>query len=1094
MRNFLLSSLIFILSVEAFAQATKAKATPAKPKTSATAVKTDVVQQQNSATTPVASKDVATLKKIKANLAKVQKSIDLTKAKIKSPQDVEYLPDLYFSLAELQLEKSRLMYSLKIESKPGIPVEEIDFTAEKRVKQEAIEVYQNIKDRFQQFPQRDKVLFALGQELKDLGDTDNSLKIYKELTEKYPQSALWEKTQLQIGNIFFEKKDFEFAKAQYEKVLTREEKSISAVAQFKIGQCEIYLDQFLKSMVAFEKAILISKKFNTITSMIENEQDNVKEEALIASVWPMSELSAEQLSANPRFLKPMEYYLGMSDDKAAYRRVLSRLARRFKIKNREFEVAQIDYEILRLADDPEMMREALEGYYLGIKKAKKEYFPDGIVDVLRDTFRAFKLAETDYRKYEPLYRDIATSVHKIGQTSKRPADLENAIAAYRDYLYFFPTSKYKKDIQINTAEALYMSGKLIPAGLEFLKLSTVKASEKDKKDFMHSALKSLTESLSKSTELSALERAQSRIVYRKVADNFIKFYPRDPEINDIVFNTAKTYYDEKDYKLAVPKLKSFLTSYPRSPRSQEAALLLLDTYYTRDDLKGLVTEGKSVLAINGINTELRKKVQDIMQQSQIKNVRSIAGEFGTKEYANKILQFAKSNKSSDIGEPALFEAFVSLRSSNDEKAFSVGEDFLGTFPDSPKSKEILLSMTQMALVTVDFSRASKYLIAYAQKFPQDSQSKGFLTQAANISEEIGFLDEAILAYKGLGQTDKVAALLNKGGNWPELLQTAPKLGGVKSLYYSAIANLKMNKKNEAINLFRRLVQQTASSEEEKDMVGRAGYAVAENDINEFKISGQKESFTPQSLKARIALHQEIERSLQSIIALGTGKWTIGALYLSGRLNTEFTSFLKQAKPPTGMTAQKLAGVLAPQIKNYQDLADGAFGKCISAAEANDVFTDVVFACRTRSSEAKIESRPMRNRSIASVNPELTKARKNLYKNPRDMNTLNSLTANLIKTGDYPQALSTTSRIIEYDPNNANHLAEAGVIYMYLNEVDLAVSTFKETLKKSPQDRTALWGLAGIYKKFGFNQQASNFLSKAKAVGQPTGITHPWMRL
>ncbi|MFZ3229796.1 MAG: tetratricopeptide repeat protein [Pseudobdellovibrio sp.] len=1038
------------------------------------------------------AKDVASINKIKLNLAKIQKSIDLTKFKIKSPQDVEYLPDLYFSLAELQLEKARLMYALKLESKPGIPVDEIDFTAEKRVKQEAIEVYQNIKDRFAQFPQRDKVLYALAQELKDIGDSDNSLKTFKELIEKYPQSSLWEKTQLQIGNIFFEKKDYEFAKQQYLNILKREEKSISAVAQFKIGQCEIQLEQFLNSSLAFEKAVIISKKYNTTISLIENEQDNIKEEALIASVWPLSELAAEQLSAYPRFLKPVEYYLQLTDDKAVYRRVLLRLARRLKVKTREFEAAQVYYEILRLADDPEMKREALEGYYLGIKKAKKQYYPDGIVVLMSDTFRSFKLQNIEYQRYEPLYRDIATSVHKIGQSSKRPADLENAIAAYRDYLYFFSKSKYKKDIQINTAEALYMSGQLIQAGLEFLKLGLTNSSAKEKKDFLNSSIKSLTESLGKSAELSALERAQSRIVYRKVAESFLKVYPHTSESNDIAFNISKTFYDEKDYKLAVPKLKNFLTTYPRSARSQEAALLLLDTYFTRDDLKGLVSEGKEILAINGLNSDVRKKVQDIIQQSQIKNVRNIAGEFGTKEYSNKILQFAKSNKSSDIGETALFEAFVSLRSANDEKVFSVGEDFLGTFPNSARGKEILLSMAQMSLVTVDFSKASKYLIAYAQKYPQDSQAKGFLTQAALISEQIGYFDEAILAYRSLGQLDKVALFLEKSGHWNELLQEAPKLSGVKSLYYSALANLKLNKKEESLNLFRRLVQQSSNNDEEKEMIGRAGYSVAENEINEFKETGKKELFTPQSLKARIAMHQDIERSLQNIISLGVGKWTIGALYLSGKLNTEFTLFLRQAAPPTGMTQQKLANVLAPQIKNYQSLADVAFNKCMSVAEGNDVFTDVVFACRSRSAEAKIDSKPMRQRTIASTNPELINARKNLYKSPRDLNILASLARNLVKLGDYSQALATTSRMIEYEPNNMNWLAEAGVVYIYLNEVELAVATFKETLKKSPQDKTALWGLAGIYKKYGFLKQASILQAKAQAAGRPNGMIHPWM--
>lgn len=1040
------------------------------------------------------SDDSVNIKKIKSNLAKTQKSIDLTKERIKSPQDVEFLPDLYFSLAELLLEKSRFMYSLKLELKLGTPADEIDFTAEKRVKQEAIEIYQNIKERFLQFGQRDRVLFVLASELKDLNDSDAALKVFKELIEKYPQSTYWEKAQLTVGNIFYDKKDFEFAKQQYVKILARDEKSVFAVAYYKMGQCEIYLDHFLESMIDFEKAVEISKKFKSQLTTPENEQDNVKEEALIASVWPITELSPEQLSKYPKFLKPITYYLGLSDDKAMYRRVLLRLARRFAVKNRDFEAAQVNYEILRTADDPEMRREALENYYFKMKSSKKDLFPDQLAVVMRDTFRSFKLQKIDYRKYEPLYRDVATSINRIGQTSKRKLDLENAIASYRDYLVYFPTNKFQKDIKVNTAEALYNAGKLIEAGKEFSELARGKVTAKEKKEFISSALKALSENFAKSSENTVLEKSQGRYLYRQAATQFIQSYPKDPEVNQVAFNIAKTYYDEKDYKSAVPQLKKFLVQYPKSTHGQEAVLLLLDTYYTRDDLKGLVQEGRNVLSIAGLNIEVRKKVQDIVQQSQLKDMRNLAGEFGSKDYSNKILQFAKSNKSSGLGETALFEAFVSLRSSNDEKLFSVGEDFLGTFPSSTKCKEILLSMTQTAVTTVDFARASKYLVAFAQKYPQDPQSKNFTVQAAQIAEQMGYVDESVTAYRQLGQLNKVASQLEKSGNWDELQKMAPQLKGARSLFYSGIAYLRTNKKAEAIGLFRRLLQQGAAAADEKEYVAHAGYILADQDITDYNESFKTTAFTPKNLTAKINQKQEIERSLQNIISIGVGPWTIGALYLSGKINSQLTLFLKNARPPAGMDDKKLAGILAPQIKNYYGLATASFKKCAEVAETNDVFTDVVNACRTQNLAYQMPTTNKVNRAVASINPDLMAAQKALYKNPRDTKTLYTLVQRLTQSGNYQQAFATLSRLIEFDPSNTTRLSESGVLSIYLNDIDLAMATFKESLKKDPRDTTALWGLASVYQKFGFSQQSGKYLKLARAAGRPKGLTHPWMKL
>ncbi len=79
------------------------------------------------------AKNEEVISKLKANLAKIEKSIGISKEKMKSPREVEFLPDIYFSLAELYIEKARFLYVLKLEEKSGTPMEEIDFTAEKRV-------------------------------------------------------------------------------------------------------------------------------------------------------------------------------------------------------------------------------------------------------------------------------------------------------------------------------------------------------------------------------------------------------------------------------------------------------------------------------------------------------------------------------------------------------------------------------------------------------------------------------------------------------------------------------------------------------------------------------------------------------------------------------------------------------------------------------------------------------------------------------------------------------------------------------------------------------------------------------------------------
>ncbi|MCB0385777.1 MAG: tetratricopeptide repeat protein, partial [Bdellovibrionales bacterium] len=176
------------------------------------------------------------LEKMRQDLAKINKSIDETEAKVKDVRDARFLPDLYFALAEFLVEKARYMYAIKIAENKGTPMDELDFNMEKRPKFRAIEIYDILIDKFPKLPERDKAIFFKAHELRELGRLEDMVRAYAQLTREYPKSAFWEESQLVIGDYFFEeKKDVDLALEMYTKILKRPVGPFTPLAHYKIG-------------------------------------------------------------------------------------------------------------------------------------------------------------------------------------------------------------------------------------------------------------------------------------------------------------------------------------------------------------------------------------------------------------------------------------------------------------------------------------------------------------------------------------------------------------------------------------------------------------------------------------------------------------------------------------------------------------------------------------------------------------------------------------------------------------------------------------------------------------------------------------------
>ena len=231
---------------------------------------------------------------LEAQLRSTDKKIAVTTAEIKRVRDTEFLPDLYFSQADLFLQKSRLMYLIKVNKNKGVPLTEMDFTAEKRPKQEAIDIYQKIYAFFPKSRLRDRALFFKALELRDIGQSEAMIKTFGQLNQEFPTSQYLLEANIILGDYFLEeKKDLEGALEAFRRVIAKELSPYTPLAHYRIGWVFINQQKYMEAVTAFEEAVrtqgLVSTNITTELPELYRKTD-IRREAILSMAVPYVEI------------------------------------------------------------------------------------------------------------------------------------------------------------------------------------------------------------------------------------------------------------------------------------------------------------------------------------------------------------------------------------------------------------------------------------------------------------------------------------------------------------------------------------------------------------------------------------------------------------------------------------------------------------------------------------------------------------------------------------------------------------------------------------------------------------------------------------
>jgi outer membrane protein assembly factor BamD (BamD/ComL family) len=1011
------------------------------------------------------------------------KRIKLLEEQVSGGGETELLSDILFNLSESHLQKFTLLFNLKRLQNPDAPFEELDLTVENREKRKASDILKRIVKFFPDtVGVTDKAIYADSQIERALGDDKKFLSLLKQITEDFPKGEYASKAYLDLGEYYESKSDYEFAVNFYKKGLGSEKDQTFFRLQNKIGLSYFLLEKDREAYQTFYNALKILKEQDT-----DQDYDGVGDSIAAGFARAYSILTEKDYKvlriSGKRFDQLAKE---VAPNIFVYTKMLKEGTKRLSVKKRNQEALFSSLKWLELEKN---IKDRIDAVYktfdLWRKSGSKEVligFPENIFSTVEffDTsiFSDKNKMIKTYRDTEVISRYYLTQIDKKNRNTNNAKIIDHLIAGYEGYKRIYPKSKFINDLNLNYAELSFKRKDFLKAGYGFYQLSKNSKSKKDKVEMLDASVKSYISSLESKDLDTRLERLETRAGLRKSAKDYLALNPRGPTAETIAFNYAQSYYRERNFEVAALNFYKFLKMFPASERNSDASLLLLDSVDQGNDKKDLISYGNRILKESLVkSSETQNQIRNIIEETMIAESRK-----GGAGRNTSLLNLASKYKGTSFGDRALYEAFLDLKAKRDPKAFDVGESLLSKHSASKYAKIAVTEMAKIAVLTAELDRAAKYFLFFAERYPQDSDSKAFLNQAADIYIDMNKFDLAERAYKSLGNYEKVAEMQLKQGNWNDLATTCKRSNSSLRYYYCGVAQYFLSQTDAARQNLSKALQslqgeQSSAAQYFLALLKYKNYeSLRMKPGNEAEVIGQK----MQSLTGLQSVISEISQG-------GHPKWGLAGQYLMGRTHKDFKAFILSTPLPPRLPASQESAIkqqIKAQAAPYAKSSKEFFQSCRMGAEKYKLFNPASLSCSSNRKSFDEESLVVSSNSDSKTvsNPSISQIRRKLYKSPRDIQLYLALSNELLKVKAGGEASAVLNRALEIDSNNAELKALLGVAQVLLGNDQLAYETFKQARAKNSREPHALHGLFHLYKKYRFKnslKEIQALLSSAK---------------
>ena len=878
----------------------------------------------------------------------------LTKFIDESPEGSNEMPEALLRMGELEWEDARDTFLEGFQKWEALPPEQ---RAEKdpptpnyaKARARFLRVLKNYKS----FNQYDLALYVDGFLANEEAKFDESLSRFNKIIEWFPNSRFIPDAHMVRAEYEFTKDapNYETAFNEYEQVLKYKDSELYDLAMFKsawtlwrLGKPEEAAKRFL---IVFQAT---DTQTNKVSAKRKDELDELQNEALKNLVAVFVEDENNRAEDMYRFLtkaggdkfagKIVRALAEAFYEQAQYERGIEAYRLLLKLEPTSPEAYKFQLQIAQGHSTLENWAALEEDYKLSVRdyvapetvQGKPKTPPSAWVRAQR----ADELAAAE-KATEKQLREDAVGLHAKAQADKvSKAEFQGAANLYKVYLSRFGSRPEAYEVNYNLAE-IYFYRLENATGAAEAYMAAVRLNPKGQysRTALYNALAALE--VARAAEFDAAKAAGKKPEesptdkqLTEAMELYIKNYPDDKQIPELLFRQGKLYYDYQVYDPAVRQWGLLLEKYPNSKYAVGAGELILDSFNKSKDYGNIETWARRLKTTPAFQAPAQQtRLNALIVVAVFKQGEQLSEQGDHAKSAAAYLRAASEFPKEPRAAQAAVNAEVEAKRAADLETMSAAAAVL--IKDHPQREEaaqgVWIAATTFQEVGL-FSKAADYHATIADNWPKSEHHKDAAYNAVLLRTTVGEHDKAIESgqkfrkyYPRDESADEVIFLMGKAhekaGKKKEAetlydqysknarsvngqIEALVRLAGVKSDdERGASAAL-----DRAIHIYTQRKNQL--SDRGKYYAAKARYMQGEAVLAKYeavKIEGDVKQLK-QRLKQKSELLKKAAETFLGTAEMGVAEWTTAALYQIGFTYESFSKALLNSPPPDKLSDQE----------------------------------------------------------------------------------------------------------------------------------------------------------------------------------------------
>ncbi len=868
-----------------------------------------------------------------------------------SPDNTPEMPEALLRMGELEWEDGRDRFLEAFKRWEKTPSDERNEPPAPDYSQPRARFLRVLKN-YKSFGQYDLALYVDGFLANEEGKFEEALGRFNKIIEWFPKSRFLPDAHMVRAEFEFTKEapSYQTAYLEYEEVLKYKDTDLYDLALFKSAWTLWRLGRTDEAAARFLKVFQSAESGQKRKGKSQGELDELQAEALKNLVAVFVE--DEKNSAEDMF----KFLVKAGGDKFAGR-IVRALAEAFYDQS-QYERGIEAYRLL-LRLEPT----SPDAYELQLKVAQGH-----------STLEAWQVLEDDYKLLlkdyvapaaqpgkprpkasgwvqvqspatlakaekaaEKQIREDAVGLHAKAQADKTSrAEYAATAALYRVYLSRFGRRAEAYEINYNLGEInFYHLNDAAGSAKAYLAAAALNPLGPLSRTALYNALAALEVAraaefeASKSAGKKQQETATDRTL-TEAMELYIKTYPSDKQIPELLFRQGKLYYDYQVYDAAVRQWGLLLEKYPNDKFAADAGELILDSFNRSENYANIETWARRLKSAPSFQSAPQQsRLNGLIVGAVFKQGEQLSqkGEHG--QAALAYLRAAKEFPKEQRAAQAAVNAEVEARRAADLTTLSAAAAILIA---NHRQREEAAEGVWIAASTYQevglFSEAANYHAVIVDTWPKNSHHKDSAYNAVLLRTTVGEHAKAIESgqkfkkyYPRDDSADEVTFLMGKAHEKADKKAEAAELydrysRGARSVSSQVealvrLATVKAGDDRAAASALDRAIQLYGARKNTLDDRGKyyaakARYMQGEAVLKKFqevKIEGDVKQ-----LKARLKKKAELlKKAAETFLAtaeIGAAEWTTAALYQIGLTYESFSKALLNSPPPDNLSAEE----------------------------------------------------------------------------------------------------------------------------------------------------------------------------------------------